>query len=204
MSVARAMAMSDLGIFISVLVSSIIVGVGYRLSLSIIRSSPRRLDGHLATEIRDKLPFLFSEHGATIVRNDPGLRRSMDAAYVTIEAENLRLQFLTGRGDLTVKVAPRHAPADWDELSLVAMVIETPQGIRARERTGWLEDAAKLLRAHWSSLNEALSVEQYPATRQRLDAVYDLPNDVLWNAGILIPQRLRTGSRAPLPLPKRR
>jgi len=103
-----------------------------------------------------------------------------------------------------VKLAPRHAPADWDELSLVAMVIETPQGLRARERIGYLEDVAKLLRARWSSLNEALSVEQYPVTRQRLEAVYDLPNDVLWNAGILIPQRLRTGSRAPLPLPRKR
>jgi hypothetical protein len=195
--------MSEFGFFIFVFAITVILGVGYQLTSAIIRSSPRRMDGHFATEIREKLPFLFSEHSATIVRNEPGLPRTMGASYVTIEAENLRFQFLTGRGDLTVKLAPRHAPAEWDELSLVAMAIETPQGIRARERIGYLEDVAKLLRAHWSSLNEALSVEQYPATRQRLDAVYDLPNDVLWNAGILIPQRLRTGSRAPLPLPRR-
>jgi len=71
------------------------------------------------------------------------------------------------------------------------MVIETPQGIGPREKIGWLEDVAKLLQLHWNTLNQALSVEQYPTIRKRLEAIYDLPGDDLWRANIRLPARLQ-------------
>jgi hypothetical protein len=154
----------------------------------------QKLDGRLAQEIREKLPFLFSEYGAHFVPTESRYPRVMDAAVVTVEAGNLRLLFLTGRGDLTVRIAPRHAPSDWHELQLVAKVIETPQGVGGPLAPFiWLDNVAQLLRTHWSSLNEALSIEHYALIQQRLGAIYDLSGDDLWNAGVTIPKHLRTG-----------
>src|ERR1700739_4188354 len=61
----------------------------------------RKLDRRFAEEIRQSLPFLFTEHGARIVPSESRQERSMDAAWVTVEVENMQLFFLTGRGDLT-------------------------------------------------------------------------------------------------------
>lgn len=159
----------------------------------------RKADASFVHEIREKVPFLFSEHAARVVRTQGPLRRSMGAAYATIEAGNLRLFFLRGRGDLTVRIAPHHEPSDWHDLALVAMVAETPHGMKSRETLYWLDDVARLLRSKWKILNDALSAESYAIIRRRLDGIYDLPADDLWRAGISIPKHLRTGSRAPLP-----
>jgi len=152
-------------------------------------SHGRKADARFSKEIREQLSFLFTEYGAGLGPTEGRLRRIMDSAYATVEAGNLRLQFVSGRGDLTVRVAPKHAPSDWHELSLVAMVIETPQGIGPRANCPGLNDVAILLRSHWDSLNHALSIEQYPVIRKRLDGIYDLSGDDLWRAGIRIPGR---------------
>jgi len=93
-----------------VFVITVVAGIGYRV-LSALQAA-RRLDARLAIEIRDKLSFLFAEYGFHIVPNEDGLPNSMDAAKATIEGGNVRLRFLTGRGDLTVDVSPRYAPTD--------------------------------------------------------------------------------------------
>src|SRR5260370_27165876 len=162
-----------------------------------------RLNRRFAQEVRADLSFLFSHHGARFVRG-PVERGTMDAAWATVEAENLRLHLLRGLGDLTVTVAPKHAPSDWHDLSLVAMVIETPQGIRPRARCSVLSDVAGLLRSRWDNINGALSAEQYPTIRQRLEGIYDLPSDDLWRAGTNITRQTPTGSRGPLPPPMKR
>ncbi|HEV2991688.1 MAG TPA: hypothetical protein VG759_24855 [Candidatus Angelobacter sp.] len=152
----------------------------------------RGLDDRLAQEVREKLSFLFTEHGASVVPTENKYPRGMDFSYITVEAGNLRLLFLRGRGDLTVRVAPKCAPKEFHELALVAMVIKTPQGIGRRTTLHGLDDVDKLLRAEWGSLNQALSPAGYPATRQRLGSIYDLSGDELWYAGIRIPEHLRT------------
>lgn len=155
--------------------------------------SGRKSDARLAEEIQNKLSFLFSEHGARIVPNEGRLRRGMDFAYTTIEVGNLRLHFITGRGDLAVRIAPKHAPSDWHDLALVVMALDTPQGLRARENLNWLEDVARVLRANLGRLNSAMSKTEYPVVRNRLNAIYDLPTDDLSRAGIRIP-RHRSGT----------
>jgi hypothetical protein len=155
--------------------------------------SGRKSNARLAEEIENKLSFLFSEHGARIVPNEGRLRRGMDFAYTTIEVGNFRLHFITGRGDLAVRIAPKHAPSDWHDLALVVMALDTPQGLRARENLNWLEDVARVLRENWERLNFAMSERDYPVIRNRLNAIYDLPTDDLSRAGIRIP-RHRSGT----------
>jgi hypothetical protein len=155
--------------------------------------SVRKSDARLAEEVQNKLSFLFSEHGARIVPNEGRLRRGMDFAYATLEVGNFRLHLITGRGDVAVRIAPKHAPSDWHDLSLVIMALDTPQGLRARENLNWLEDVARLLRENWERLNFALSEGEYSVIRNRLNAIYDLPGDDLSRAGIRIPRhRSRT------------
>src|SRR6266851_2898184 len=135
----------------------------------------RKADARFAQEIGEQLTFLFTEHGALVVPTEGPLRRVMDSVYTTLEVGNMRLLFLRGRGDLTVRVAPKHSPSDWHELSLVEMVIETPQGIGPRARLSGLDDVCKLLMTKWATLNEALSVGGYSTIRQRLAGIYALP-----------------------------
>src|SRR6266849_5829558 len=119
----------------------------------------RSADLRFAQEIREKIWFVFADHGALVVPTEGPLRRVMDCVYTTLEVGNMRLLVLRGRGDLTVRVAPKHLPSDWHELSLVDMVIETPQGIGPRASLSGLDDVRKLLMAKWAKLNEALSEE---------------------------------------------
>jgi hypothetical protein len=78
-----------------------------------------------AEELQNNLQFLFTDHGAKVVANDaevpfpPGF----DGAYVTVATEAFRFQFIRGRGDFTVRVAPLSAPTEWEDLELVVSAI---------------------------------------------------------------------------------
>lgn len=159
--------------------------------------SQRKTDARFADEIRTKIPLLFTEYGASIIPTIDPPPRAFDAAFVTLSVRNVILRFLRSRGDLTVEVAPRDLPSELHNLALAAMVIETSQGLGPRKELFDLNDVARLLRTDFHVLNEAFSPQNYPAIKKRLDNIYELSADDLWNAGIELPKRLRT---YPLPL----
>lgn len=151
----------------------------------------RKADARFNEDIRQKLPFLFTKYGATVVPTVDPPPRAFDAAFVTLSVGNLNLRFLRARGDLAVEVSPVHLPAEWHELGLAAMVTEYPQGIGPRAKLFDLNDVARLLRSKWEELNTSFSAESYPTAKKRLEAIYDLSADDLWQGGITLPKRFR-------------
>lgn len=126
----------------------------------------------LGEDIQNFNPFLFKECGAEIVPNE-GVRfpPGFDYAYVTVVAGNVRLQFLRGRGELRVEVAPRQNPRDLNEISTVLREIGSLQGYVNRPAYLELRDFAYLLQTHWSVLQEAFSEEHYEKTKERISRV---------------------------------
>ena len=62
-------------------------------------SIARKNQQQFTDEISIHLPFLFDEHGAKVVPNDPDvpLPPSFDGAYVTIATDSLRFRLTQGR-----------------------------------------------------------------------------------------------------------
>lgn len=122
-----------------------------------------------AEDIRNRLSFLFTECGAEIVPNE-GVRfpPGFDYAYVTVVAGNVRFQFLHGRGELRVDIAPRQNPRDLNEISTVLRAIDALPGLVNRPAYLELRDFAHLLQTHWSALQQAFSEEQYARTKESL------------------------------------
>lgn len=77
----------------------------------------------------------------------------------------LSLLFFRGRGDLPVRVAPKHAPNAWEDLPLLLSVID--DGFHRREFTS-LQDVAAALKPRMKLLHEALSGERYPDLQKGL------------------------------------
>jgi hypothetical protein len=118
-----------------------------------------------ADDIRRYLPFLFSEHGATVIPNEGvPFPPSFDGAYVTIAVENLRLRFIRGRGDFSVRVASAFAPNDWEDFRLVADGISQWDVSQNGPRYYTLETFEPILRSRLERLQEALSKERFEAT----------------------------------------
>ncbi len=81
----------------------------------------RQSEQRFAEDIRTYLAFLFSEHGAKVIPNQGvPFPPSFDGAYVTVAVGNLRLRFVRGRGDFSVRVASAFAPSNWEDFQLVA------------------------------------------------------------------------------------
>ena len=128
----------------------------FRLHKRTARENERRF----AEDIRRNLTFLFVERGAEIIPNEgtpfpPGF----DAAYVTVAVGDLRMRFVRGRGDFSVRVASAFAPNDWEDFRLVA------DG-----------DSEPILRSRLDRLQETLSKECFEAT---LNSAIQAHNDAV-------------------------
>jgi len=101
-------------------------------------------------DILRKLAFLFSECGGTIVPNDASLPfpPGFDNAVVTVVAGNVRFQFLRGRGEFRVDVAPQHDPTDMNEISTVLRAIGAVEGPQTQPLYQEPREFARLLRTH--------------------------------------------------------
>src|SRR5260370_8358816 len=100
----------------------------------------------ITAEIDQNLRFLFKDYQGEIVLNRSiTFPPAFDYAFVTIATHVLRLRIAQGRGELSVCVAPLHAPADWQELSMVLMAMNTPEGILQSPRYAFWHDFFQLL-----------------------------------------------------------
>jgi hypothetical protein len=124
-------------------------------------------DLRFADEIRTHLSFLFTEHDAHIVPNDGvPFPHSFDGAYVTIAVGTIRLRFIRGRGDFSVRVASEFAPRAWEEFVLAVTRIggwdmSQPQ---PRPYSYSLEDFESILRPRLGLLQQSLSKDHFEAT----------------------------------------
>jgi hypothetical protein len=130
----------------------------------------RRLEQQLGKDIKQNLSFIFDQYGGVIVPNT-GVRFPLpfDYAVVTIEAADLLFRFYRGRGDLNVYVAPKQAPNDWNDVSLVISALKAPDDMQRRTFV-LLSDMTYFLKAHMSEIQAAFSPENYANTLQNLAA----------------------------------
>jgi hypothetical protein len=145
----------------------------FRLHKRTARENERRF----AEDIRRNLTFLFVERGAEIIPNEgtpfpPGF----DAAYVTVAVGDLRMRFVRGRGDFSVRVASAFAPNDWEDFRLVADGDSQWDLSQHGPRRYSLETFEPILRSRLDRLQETLSKECFEAT---LNSAIQAHNDAV-------------------------
>ncbi len=139
------------------------------------RRIARKHEEQFAAEIRKYLGFLFYEHSAEIVANEgTPFPPPFDGAYVTVAVGSLRLLFVRGRGEFSVKVASAYAPRRWNDLSLVADGISRWDTTR-RPNPGYysLETLENVLRPKLPQLEAALSMEHFQQTLDTARATHN-------------------------------
>jgi len=122
----------------------------------------RRANHALMDDVQANLYFLYSR-GQPIEEKRP---RSLpfDYASVRIAFENIYFTFTRGRGELNVTLAPRHAPTDGHELTLVVAALDSSD----LRPVGDFPGIAAVLRPRLRALNEAFSESRYPEFEKKL------------------------------------
>lgn len=124
---------------------------GWWLTVLVLKSGDRALGRQLAEEMAD----LFARHSLRVVENAPseyGAGRLTGAAIATVVGPEVKLQFLTGRGDLTVYSAPVDGRRGWSGL-ISGLPTPAQNGVPAFERGLTMDDLPALaayLETHWS------------------------------------------------------
>lgn len=126
----------------------------------------KRHDEELAQDIREKLPFLFTDFHAT-VNPDESLKypRPLDYAAVVVEFEGLRLRVIRGRGDLAAKITNSDSPNSWEEL---IHVLELVGQKRERRYFMNLEELARSLEENLPKIRELFSPQRATETASAL------------------------------------
>jgi hypothetical protein len=127
-----------------------------------------RSNRRFAADIRKNVPFLFAEYGAEVVPNDREPPPVLDLATVTISTDKLRFSFNRDRGSVQVAIAPAHSPHDWQDLSAILKVIESPEAGSSR-----LTMIARALRREMPRLELALSEARFQETRNLVGDIYN-------------------------------
>jgi hypothetical protein len=145
------------------LVLGFVFGNLYKLCFGWLdRRMARQNERRFAEDIHTYLAFLFSEHGAKVIPNEGvPFPPSFDGAYVTVSVENLRLRFVRGRGDFSVRVASAFAPNDWEDFHLVADGIGQWDVSKREAGNYTLETFEPVLRCRLGRLQEALSKDRF-------------------------------------------
>jgi hypothetical protein len=128
------------------------------------RMEQRRLE----EEVREQLSFLFSTRNAHLLPSREIDRlANIDWPTVTISVDGLLLRFRRWRGELQAYVATEREPNDWEELSLVLSLIETPENVE-RKPVYWLSDVARWLKLNLDHMKNAFSEDHYSTLKKRL------------------------------------
>jgi hypothetical protein len=125
----------------------------------------RQHEQRFAQDIRTYLEFLFSERGGNVIPNEGvPFPPSFDGAYVTVAVGELRLRFVRGRGDFSVRVASAFAPNDWEDFRLVADGVGQWDMSKPGPRNYTLETFEPILRSRLEHLQKALSKDRFETT----------------------------------------
>src|SRR5579883_1299054 len=118
------------------------------------RRAAQKHHDRLAEDIKRTAPFLFSRYQAKIVPAERSYPPLMDSAIITMEAENMLLGFVRGRGDIRVDIAPKGLRPVWLDVRDVLDVVgwQSP-----RKSVIFLHDIADILHAEFANLEQALS-----------------------------------------------
>jgi hypothetical protein len=118
-------------------------------------------DERLATDVKQSLPFLFSEKAAKIVPSDDyWVQRAFNLSVVTVATEDLWIRFIRVRGQFDVEVASAQPPRRWEDLSGALENVEIRQGAtlngvvatRRSRAYSCFADVKRLLRNRWDVL----------------------------------------------------
>jgi len=127
----------------------------------------------LLQDVKEELWFLFIERNAQVVTNgDVTHLSALDCAMVTVSAEELLFRFIRWHGEFQTHVSSKSASrADWHELASILDGV-LPERI-TRRSVASLRDAAELIEEHWSLLKDALSPQNYPRLKEKLNREHD-------------------------------
>jgi len=145
-----------------------------------VRSSIER-ENQLASEIRQNLPFLFSDQGAIVpiesiqehVPKSLQHPRPFDYAVVIVAIEDLLLRFIRGRGEFNIQVTRKCDPNGWGELPLVLHWLGWREQLGGPRSLMSLQDVAEVLGPRMDLLRDAYSDTRYPNTKQMVLAARD-------------------------------
>jgi hypothetical protein len=144
--------------------------VGWWADPRLTRESERQF----AEDIRQHLPFLFTEYGGQIVPNR-GVRfpPGFDYAFVTIAFGRSLLRFGRGRGEFRVDIAPRWAADDWQDWKNAEDVLRVVDRSEDSELPPMrnLNQAEQVLRVELPRLQEATSNEQWDLVKRKVNAL---------------------------------
>lgn len=121
----------------------------------------KKNDERLANEIKQNLPFLFSEKTGRIVPSDDyRVKRAFDLSVVTVATEDFWIRFIRVRGEFNVEVASTQFPHRWEDLSGALENAEMREGAtlngvvatRPSRAYSCFTDVERLLRNRWAVL----------------------------------------------------
>jgi hypothetical protein len=124
----------------------------------------------LGRDIQSKLPFLFDECGGQLIPYTLKKPRPFDYAVTRVVFPYFRLQFIRGRGEFRVRIAPSHTPNALEDLPIVLSIID--ETFERREFKSF-SDLEAVLKPRMKLLQDALSPDRYPALLRRLDNVHE-------------------------------
>jgi len=129
------------------------------------RRMARQDERRFADDIRTHLSFLFTDHAAKVIPNEgvPFPPR-MGGSCVTVAVGAIRLRFIRGRGDFSVKVSSEFAPQYWEDFFLLADGVAEWDTDRRRGYSYSLRTFGSVLSPRLARLQDALSKERCEAT----------------------------------------
>lgn len=125
----------------------------------------RRANRALLDDVYANFHFLISQDKSEV--SSPAGVQSFGCASVEILWSNLKLNITRGRGDVSISVAPRHAPEKSYEFGPVIAVLDR-RNFSSSDVINDLSGAADILRRRLEALNAAFSEQDFPSIEQRL------------------------------------
>lgn len=148
-------------------IAPILVGLGFLLKVIfyvlfgwLVPWLSHKANRHLVDEVKRNFGFLVPDSTTVKVIR-------ADWPEVNVPFGNLLFTIVEARGDVSISVAPRHAPTETYQLGPLIAALEF-RHFSERDVFNNFADAAKLLQPRLDALNTAFSEREFPATKARL------------------------------------
>ncbi len=116
-------------------------------------------------EIQRDYSWLFEKYGARIVPQKP-YRQVLDYAQANVGVDNLIIQFVRGRREYHVNLAPAHAPHDWYDFGEAIDLVSESKGDSTGRTFYRMATFRPLFEANIDRLKHFFSPQQYGASRR--------------------------------------